>query len=546
MSRLAKWSTLTAGLAAAVLLAGCSGSTTTQAPASTPASAPASTPASAGAAGGGEIDTMTWAVQAPVMSMDIAKDQLISSQRAQAAAFDRVLTQDDQGNVIAGVTSLAAPDPQTIVLTLRDDVKFWDGSPLTAEDVAYSISRHTGPDSTSLAAQFFATVESVEVTDPKTVTIKLVAPDPAMPTKLATFAQVRQKAYDDAAGEAAGGPEKPGMGTGPYSIASYSSADGVVLARNDAYWGGTPKAREIKIVSIEDPETARLAMSSGEIDGFFDVPLIATRQWDELDNATMSYVVGAYIDYLVMDTSRAPFDDVNVRIAMAHLLDRPALAQPLFNGRATVATSIVPEVQMTATFPSDAAAINAALPAVPEFSVDSAKAALAKSASPNGFSVDLPVDTTQPWMSPLAQNLAQTAQQIGITINVKPVSAADWGAGLMDPAASPLQLLSLGGPTTWAGELPPIIVGEMAPFNVAKYATPEANELAGAVAVATTPADLKQPLTDLLSNVNQNLPYVPLFNEQVAVAIGNGLAWDGGYSYFAIGQAWPMKISGAQ
>lgn len=537
MPRLAKWSTVGIGLLAAALLAGCSSGST---------DSDASSSASASSTGGGQIDSMTWAVTAPIMSMDVAKDLLVPSQRAQGAAFDRVLTQDNEGNVIPSVTSYSSPDPQTIVLTLRDDVTFWDGTPLTAEDVAYSISRHTGPDSTSLAAQFFGAVESVEVTDPKTVTIKLLAPDPAMPTKLAVFAQVRQKAYDDAAGEAAGGPEKPGMGTGPYSIVSYSSADGLVLARNDAYWGGAPQASELKIVAIEDPETARLAMSSGEIDGIFDLPLLATRQWDELDNATVTYVPGANIDYLVMDTTRAPFDDINVRTAIAHLLDRPALAQPLFNGRATVATSIVPELQMTATYPEDAAAINAALPAIPEFSIDKAREALAKSASPDGFTVDLPVDTTQPWMSPLAQNLAETAKQIGITINVKPVSAADWGAGLLDPAASPLQLLALSGPTTWAGELPPIIVGEMAPFNVARYATPEANELAGAVAVAITPEELKQPLTDLLTNVNTNLPYVPLFNEQVAVAISNDLVWDGGYSYFSIGQVWPLKISGAQ
>lgn len=537
MPRLAKWSTIGIGLLAAALLAGCSGGSSDSATSASSSAAPA---------GGGEIETMTWAIQSPVMSMDIAKDLVLPSQRAQGAAFDRVLTQDDEGNVIPSVTSYTAPDPQTIVLTVRDDVTFWDGTPLTAEDVAYSISRHVGPDSTSLAAGYFGTVESVEVTDPKTVTVKLVAPDASMPVKLAVFAQVRQQAYDEAAGEAAGGPEKPGMGTGPYSIASYSSADGLVLTRNDAYWGGAPKAKELKIVSIEDPETARLAMSSGEIDGFFDIPLIATRQWDELDNATMAYVDGAYIDYLVMDTTRAPFDDINVRTAMAHLLDRPALAQPLFNGRATVATSIVPEVQMTATYPSDAAAIIAALPAVPEFSIEKAKEALAKSASPDGFTVDLPVDTTQPWMSPLGQNLAETAKQIGITINVKPVSAADWGAGLMDPAGSPLQLLAMSGPTTWAGELPPVLVGETAPVNVAKYATPEVNELAAAVAVATTPEELKQPLTGLLGNVNTNLPYVPLFNEQVAVAIGNDLVWDGGFSYFSVAQPWPMKISGAQ
>lgn len=229
MPRLMKWSTLGIGLVAAALLAGCGGGSD-----SSSSSASSSAPA-----GGGDIDTMTWAVPAAVMSMDSAKDPNLPSIRTQSTAFDRVLAQDNEGNIVPSVTSYTMPDPQTVVLTLRDDVKFWDGTPLTAEDVAYSISRHVGPDSTSRQAQFFSTVDSVEVTDPKTVTIKLNSPDPAMPTKLAVFAFVRQKAYDEAAGEAAGGPEKPGMGTGPYSIVSYSSADGAVFTRNDAYWGRT-------------------------------------------------------------------------------------------------------------------------------------------------------------------------------------------------------------------------------------------------------------------------------------------------------------------
>jgi peptide/nickel transport system substrate-binding protein len=540
MRRHSPFIALAAGLAAAALVAGCSSGSSDSGSSSAPASE------SATATGGGEVDTMTWAIQSPIASMDVAKGVDVPTLRAQAAAFDRVIAQDDEGNFVPGVTSFATPDPQTIVLTLRDGVTFWDGSPVTAEDVAYSIERHTGADSTSLVGQYFSAVESVEVTDPKTVTIKLSRPDPSMLTHLAVYAFVRQQAYDEAAGEAAGGPDKPGMGTGPFSIVSYSSADGAVLAANDNYWGGKPKVKELKIVSIADPETARLALSSGEIDGFFDVPLIATRQWDELDNATITYVPGSYIDYLVMDTTRAPFDDINARIAMAHLLDRAALTQPLFNGRAAVATSIVPAIQMEATFGADAATIEGALPAVPEFSIDKAREALAKSATPDGFSDELPVDTTQPWMSPLAQNLAETAKQIGIEITVKPVPAADWVAGLLDPAASPLQLLAFAGATTWAGELPPVMVGEAAPFNVARYSTPEADPLVGAVASATTPEELKQPLQDLLTNVNTNLPYVPLFTEDVATAIGNDFVWDGGYSYFAIGQAWPMKISGAQ
>ena len=499
-----------------------------------------------GGSGGAEVDKMVWALQSPIQSMDPAVMADIPTLRAQSAAFDRVLSIDNNGVVQPWIASkFDTSDPLKLVLTLRDDVKFWDGTALTVDDVVYSIARHVGPDSTSMQAQFFATVASVEATDASTVTIALAVPDPAMPAKLSIWAQVRQQKYDEAAGDAIGGSDKPGMGTGPYSITSYSSADGAVLTRNDSYWAGKPKVKQLEFKVIGDPDTARLALSSGEIDGFFDVPLIATRQWDQLENATMTYVPGAYNDFLSMNVTRAPFDDVNARIAIGHLIDRAGLLGPLFNGRATVAQSVVPAIQMTATFGDDGAkTMYEAIGALPEFSIDKAKEALAKSATPDGFTIDLAVDTSQPWMSPLAQHLAENAKQVGITINVKQVSAADWGAGLLDPAGSPLQLVALGAPTTWAGELPPVLFGSAAPFPLAGYGDETIDGLAGEVAQATTVDQLRQPLQDLLSKARADLPYLPLFDEQVATAISNKFVWEGGYSYNAISQAWPLQLGG--
>lgn len=500
-----------------------------------------------GGSSGGDIEKMVWAVQSPIQSMDIAKYGDAPTLRAQTAAFDRVLVTDDNGAPQPWIaTKWESPDPLTLKLTIRDDVKFWDGTPMTSADVAYSIARHVGPDSTSINAFVFATVASVEATDASTITITLAVPDPALPTKLSVWAQVRQQKYDEEAGDAAGGPEKPGMGTGPYTLTSYSSADGVVLTRNDAYWGTKPAVKRLEIKSISDPDTARLALSSGEIDGFFDVPLIATRQWDQLENATMTYVPGAYNDFLVMDVTRAPFDDVNVRTAIAHLIDRQGLLTPLFNGRADLSTSIVPGFQMPATFGADGAkSLLEALTALPEFSIDKAKAALAASASLDGFTVDLAVDTSQPWMSPLAQHLAENAAQIGITINVQEVSAADWGAGLMDPAASPLKLAAFAAPTPWAADLPPVLMGTTAGFGMAMYGDDEIDALVGQVATATSADELRQPLQDLLTRANTDLPYLPLFDEQVATAISNKFQWTGGYSYYAMSQAWPLSLAAA-
>ena len=541
MGTISRRTVLAAALAGALIVAGCGSDSGTSNGGTT-----AGTGGTGNTAAGVEVDKMVWAIQSPPGSMDIAKASDVPTQRVQTAAFDKMLSIDNSGAVQPWIaTKYENPDPLTWVFTIRDDVKFWDGTPLTSEDVAYSIARHTG-DSTSVVAYNFATVADAKATDASTVTVTLSAADATLLPKLAIFVQIHQQKYDEEAGDALGGPEKPGMGTGPYSITSFSSADGATLTRNDSYWAGTPKVKTLEFKAIGDPDTARLAMSGGEIDGFFDVPLIATRQWDQLDNATMTYVEGAYNDMLAMDVTRAPFDDVNVRIAMAHLIDRDGLLGPLFNSRATTAFTIVPAIQFSASLGADGAKkLYDGLTPFPEFSIDKAKEALAKSASPDGFSVDLAVDTTQPWMSPLAQSLAENAKKVGITVNVQQVSAADWGAGLTDPAASPLKLVALGAATTWPNELPTGLLGTNAPFPLANYGNPDIDAAMDKANAAATLDDLMPPLTDALKLASDDLPYLPLFDEQVATAIANTFTWEGGYSYWSLAQAWPLQLGGA-
>ncbi len=496
---------------------------------------------------GGEASTMVWAIQSPPGSMDPAKAGDVPTLRVQTAVFDRLLRTGNDGSVEPWIaTAWDNPDPLTWTFTIRDDVTFWDGSPMTAEDVAFSWSRHVGPESTSFIAYNFFTVDSVMAIDESTITVQLNTPDPAIPAKAAISVPIMSQAYVEAAGDELGGPDQPGMGTGPYVITSYSSAEGATLTRNEQYWAGVPKIETLEFVVISDPDTARLALDSGEIDGYFDVPLIATSQWDELSNATMSYVTGGYNDMLAMDVTRPPFDDVNARRALAHLIDREGLTGPLFNGRATTASTVVPATQLASALgQAGADDLYAGLPPVPEFSVDAAREALAASTTPDGFSVELRVDETQPWMSPLGQSLAQNAAEIGITIEVISVSSGDWIADLTDPEGSPLQLLALGAGTPWPGELPPVIVGTDAGFNPSKYGGGEIDDLVGQIASAGDLDTLMAPLTDLLTRMGNDLPYVPLFDEQSAVAISNDFVWEGDYSYWSLGQPWPMQLGGA-
>jgi peptide/nickel transport system substrate-binding protein len=477
--------------------------------------------------------------------MDILKANDVPTRRALTLAYDRVLNMDNNGQLQPMIAeSWANPTPTTFTYAIRSDAKFWDGSPVTAEDVAYSAQRIIAEGSTAAVAAGWGSVKSIAASG-NTVTVTLKQPDNTFAYRAALDWFVVQKKYSEAAGADLGSPSKPGMGSGPYKVTSYSVSEGATFDLTGTYWGDEPKVKQVVIKTIPDPETARLAMVQGDVDVYFDVPLIATRQFDKASEIAMSYVTGGYNDMLSMRTTTKPFDDLNVRTAMAYLSDTANLAQPLFNGRATVAKSIVPAIQISSTINDQAKTdeFYAGLPAIPSFDIAKAKEFLAKSSVPNGFAVDLAVDTTQPWMSPYAQNLAQNAKQVGITINVKNVSAAEWGAGLGDPKASPLQLLALGAGTPSPSELPPVILGTI--FNPSAYTTPELTKQLDALAAAPTAADTIPLLPPVLTTANTQLPYVPLYDEQTPLALGTSYVWQDGFSYWSVAQTWPQSIRSA-
>lgn len=550
--RFRAWGALAAVAAIALVAGACGGGGATTAPSSDGGSVPSSGAPSGAATvaptsvGDAEIATSVWAIQSAPRSMDVAHGTDVPTRRIISAAFDRLLAMGNDGSLQPWIAeSWSNADPLTYEFKLRPGVTFWDGSPLTAEDVVYSLQRHLDPETASEVAWSFPTVESVTATDESTVAVKLNAPDASFPYRAALDWYIVQKAYSEAAGADLGTPAKPGMGTGPYTIEAFSTADGATLKRFDGYWGEKPRVETLQFKVITDPETLRLAMLADEVQGAFDVPLLATRKFDSLDNVAMQYVDAPYLEYLSMRVTTPPFDDPKVREAMAHLIDRDGLVGPLFNGRATKSATIVPRLQFSATLGEDGAqAYYDALPAAPGFDIEAARAALAASGSPDGFTVELPFDPSQPWMQPFAENLAENAKQIGITITPVSISNADWVTALSDPAAGPLQLVSMATGTPNPGELPPTTLGA-SDWNTSRWTSPETEAQLTEVMAAPTAKDAAELLAPILAKVGTELPYVPLFDEQAALALGTSLVWQDGYSPWTLGQVWPLFIRSA-
>ena len=124
--------------------------------------------------------------------------------------------------------SFEQPDPQTLVYTLRDDVTFWDGSPMTADDVVWSLEHSRSPG--AVVSFLYANVESIEATGDNEVTVRLTKPDNLMVYTLASFSgTVMQKAFSEAAGESLGTPDGGLMCTGPMEFGSWESGQSLTL-----------------------------------------------------------------------------------------------------------------------------------------------------------------------------------------------------------------------------------------------------------------------------------------------------------------------------
>jgi peptide/nickel transport system substrate-binding protein len=258
-----------------------------------------------------------------------------------AAAIDEVV----YANIFEGLTRFApdgsivpalatswdiAEDGLTYTFTLAENVTFHDGSTFDAEDVKFSIDRARAEDSTNAQKVLFDDIDSVEVTDPQTVVVTLSRPNGSF---------LFNMAWGDAvivAPETADGNATEPVGTGPFSFVNWVQGDSVVLTRNDQYWGEAPALETVTFKFISDPTAAFAAMMAEDIDAFPNFPAPENLAQFEAD-PRFSVIVGSTEGETVLGINNAkePFNDVRVREAIAHAIDRQAIIDGAMFGYGT-------------------------------------------------------------------------------------------------------------------------------------------------------------------------------------------------------------------
>ena len=289
-----------------------------------------------------DMDKVTIAWPTDVPSWDPEQRTVPDTQPIYKLVFDQPLDQAPDLKLIPKLVKTwnLAPDALSLTLDFRDDVKFHDGTKMTAEDFKYSFFDRVKAGHKIDVANIWGFVTGVDVPSPTHAVMHFKLPFATSAIWLAFLCSyVVPKAYMEKVGED-GFVKKP-IGTGPYKLVEYELNSRVVLERNEDYWGPKPTMKNVVFEIIKDPSARVAAIQSGQVDLCLNVPV------READRFMKDPNFKAEIDpiqrvIIIQTRGDLGFADKNVRLAAHHAIDKKALSKAFYGGAAVPLSMVAP------------------------------------------------------------------------------------------------------------------------------------------------------------------------------------------------------------
>lgn len=395
------------------------------------------------------------------------------------AVFESLVGTDDQQLLTPLLAESWRPlDDTRWEFKLRAGVTFSDGSPFDAYDVLYTVCRIPGvPDSPSNFTTYTRAITGFEVPDPLTLIVHSAAPYPLMPVEFSTFGIISARAngVDGSAiefsVEGCGDLAYPAtqdfndgsaaIGTGPFLFESFRRGEGIVLTRNPGYWGEAAAWERVTMRPLTSAGPRVAALIAGDVDLIESPPL---QDLDRIDGtAGLQTVRGISnrVIYIHLDHDRDdspmirgtdgvnPLQDLRVRQALSHAINRDAIVERIMGGVAIPAGEMLPPGMFGAHLAGE-------MPA-PAFDADRARALLAEAGWADGFGLTLATPNDRYINdAQVAQAVAQMWSRIGVDTEIDASTGstffsrrnqlefsaymAGWGAGTGE-MSSPLRAL---------------------------------------------------------------------------------------------------------
>ena len=340
---------------------------------------------------------------------------------AAAGAIDQVLYSNvfegltrfmGDGSVVPGLAKSweISVDGLTYTFHLNSGVTFHDGTTMDADDVKFSLDRARAEDSTNAQKALYADIASVEVIDPATVKLTLSKPNGNMLFNLAwgDAVIVAPESIDDI--------KTSPVGTGAFKFANWVQGDRITLEKNSAYWGTPAVLNSATFKFISDPTAAFAAVMAEDVDAFAGFP--APENLPQFDaDPRFQVLVGSTEGETILSTNnkQAPFDDVRVREALAHAIDRQAIIDGAMFGYGTpIGTHFAPHNPAYKDLTGGSA-----------YDPERAKALLAEAGLADGFETTLHLPPPS-YARRGGEIIAAQLAQVGIKAEIINVEWAQW------------------------------------------------------------------------------------------------------------------------
>ena len=323
--------------------------------------------------------------------------------------FDGLLDVDEDGNLVPDLAESyeISEDGLTYTFKLKEGVKFHDDSDFSADDVYYTYDKLSGLTSGEPMSSKFSVIKEMEVLSPTEITMTLDAVNNSF-----IYLQnqpILKKDYED-------NQTKP-LGTGPYKFVSYTPGEGMVMERFDDYHkeDHIAKIKQVNVVRVADNQALIMAINNGEVD------LAQNLTADELEQ--VSETTDSYshpqnlVQLLGLNNKVKPFDDIRVRQAIAHAIDKDELIEAVAGGKATkIYSSFSPALKdfyndLEEMYPTD---------------VEKSKELLAEAGYPDGISFTMTVPSDYKFHMDTAELIQAQLKKAGINATIDPIEFSTW------------------------------------------------------------------------------------------------------------------------
>ncbi len=303
--------------------------------------------------------------------------------------------------------------------TLRSGVKFQNGEPLTAADVVYTFNLlHTS--GIPYAQNRFPTLQSVTALSPMSVQFTLSGPQPGFLLNMGDPFTVACAILSQKAGSSNLSSQM--VGTGPFSLVSYSPNHELVFKRFDGYWGKKTGVANLDILIVPDPASQLVAVSSGKVGLIFPDPSIIKAIQSESRQIKLGSVISATNLRVEFSAAAPPFDNVLVRRAVELAVNKPAAVIGAYLGYGAPATYIPAAYSWGP--PASAYTYTG------KNNIALAKQLLAQAGYPNGFTTNFIYTTNIASIPRFALVFQSQLAAIGITLTLDPLDTPTYLAEL--------------------------------------------------------------------------------------------------------------------